>query len=178
MSWRTKEELKFVLDLNNSVVSNLEPEKFFGPFSPSIRKTMGLDGVALILPDATNRQLQLHALDFPNGNGIPQQDISISLDGSVAGKAFRSGKLWIGDIEELSRSGSDSWVGLANGVGTICMLPLIRCNSSLGVLCLMRLEKTLSPLPMWNSFRRSQARWRSPSTTHLPISASRSFRTS
>jgi formate hydrogenlyase transcriptional activator len=134
-----RKKLKLVLDLNNSVVSNLEPREVLRAVSPSIRKTMGLDGVALILPDATNRQLQLHALDFPNG--IPQQDISISLDGSVAGKVFRSGKPWIGDIEEISRSGFDSWGGSANSVRTICMLPLIRCNSSLGVLCLMRLEK-------------------------------------
>jgi formate hydrogenlyase transcriptional activator len=137
-----RKKLKLVLDLNNSVVSNLEPREVLRAVSPSIRKTMGLDGVALILPDATNRQLQLHALDFPNGNSIPQQDISISLDGSVAGKALRSGKPWIGDIEELSRSGfNNSWGDSANSVGTICMLPLIRCNSSLGVLCLMSLEK-------------------------------------
>jgi formate hydrogenlyase transcriptional activator len=141
-----RKKLKLVLDLNSSVVSNLEPREVLRAVSPSIRKTMGLDGVALILPDATNRDLQLHALDFLNGNGIPQQDISISLGsislgGSVAGKAFRSGKPWIGDIEELTRSGFDSWFGSANSVGTICMLPLIRCNSSLGVLCLMRLEK-------------------------------------
>ena len=136
-----RKKLKLVLDLNSSVVSNLEPREVLRAISPSIRKTMGLDGVALILPDAINRELQLHALDFPNGNCIPQQDISIPLDGSAAGKAFRSGKPWIGDIEELCRSGFDSWVGSANSAGTICMLPLIRCNSNLGVLCLMRLEK-------------------------------------
>jgi formate hydrogenlyase transcriptional activator len=130
-----RKKLKLVLDLNSSVVSNLEPREVLRAVSPSIRKTMGLDGVALILPDAPNRQLQLHALDFPNGNSVLQQDISISLDGSAAGKVFRSGKPWIGDIEELSRSGFDNWVGAANSVGTICMLPLMRCNSNLGVLC-------------------------------------------
>jgi formate hydrogenlyase transcriptional activator len=136
-----RKKLKLVLDLNSSVVSNLEPREVLRAVSPSIRKTMGLDGVALILPDAPNRQLQLHALDFPSGNSVLQQDISIRLDGSAAGKVFRSGKPWIGDIEELSRSGFDNWVGAANSVGTICMLPLMRCNSNLGVLCLMRLEK-------------------------------------
>ncbi len=134
-----RKKLKLVLDLNSSVVSNLEPREVLRSVSPSIRKIMHLDGVALILPDAANRQLQLHALDFPNGNAI--QDISMPFDGSAAGKVFRSGKLWIGDIEELSRSSFDSWAGSANRVETICMLPLIRCNSNLGVLCLVRLEK-------------------------------------
>ncbi len=48
-SERTK--LKLILDLNNSVVSNLELRDVLQSISPSIRNVMRLDGVALILPD-------------------------------------------------------------------------------------------------------------------------------
>jgi formate hydrogenlyase transcriptional activator len=41
----------------------------------------------------------------------------------------------------LRRTGFGNWVISGEGVETLCMLPLIRCNSPLGVLCLMRLEK-------------------------------------
>lgn len=63
-------KLRLILDLNNSVVSNLELREVLRSVSPSIRKTMRLDGVALILPDAANEHLQLYALDFPDGKGI------------------------------------------------------------------------------------------------------------
>jgi len=136
-----RRKLKLILDLNSSVASNLEPREVLRSVSPSIRKTMHLDGVALIVPDPTNRQLQLYALDFPDGTDSLHQDMPIPFDKSFAGKVFRSGKPWIGDIEELSRSGFDNWVIPASNVETICILPLIRRNSNLGVLGLVRLQK-------------------------------------
>jgi formate hydrogenlyase transcriptional activator len=136
-----RKKLQLILDLNNSVVSNLELREVLTSVSPSIRKTMRLDGVALILPDAANRQLQLYALDFPDGKGILHQDLSRPLDGSLAGQVFRTGKPWVGTIEDLNGSGFGNWVISGEGVETLCMLPLTRCNSALGVLCLVRLEK-------------------------------------
>ena len=85
-SERTK--LKLILDLNNSVVSNLELREVLRSVSPSIRKTMRLDGVALILPDEAKKHLQLYALDFPNRKGILHQDMSKPLDDSVAGESL------------------------------------------------------------------------------------------
>jgi formate hydrogenlyase transcriptional activator len=134
-------KLKLILDLNNSVVSNLELREVLRSVSPSIRKTMSLDGVALILPDAANEHLQVYALDFPDGKGVLRQGMSKELDSSMAGQVFRSGKPWVGDIEEWNKSGFDDRVISGDGVETICMLPLIRCRNILGVLCLVRMQK-------------------------------------
>ncbi len=138
-SERTK--LKLILDLNNSVVSNLELRDVLKSISPSIRKVMRLDGVALFLPDAEGQHLQTHALDFPAGKGLVRQDMSSPLNGSLPGQVFRSGKPWVGNIGELQRSGFDHRIATAQGVETLCMLPLARCDRVLGVLCLIRLEK-------------------------------------
>jgi formate hydrogenlyase transcriptional activator len=134
-------KLKLILHLNNSVVSNLELREVLRSVSPSIRQTMRLDGVALILPDEANEHLQLYALDFPDGRGILRQGMLTALDGSLAGQVFRSGKPWVGDIEEWNQSGFDNQVISEDGVETICMLPLIRCRNILGVLCLVRMQK-------------------------------------
>jgi len=142
-----RKKLQLILDLNNSVVSNLELREVLRSVSPSIRKTMRLDGVALILPDAANRQLQLYALDFPDGKGILHQDMSRSLDGSLAGQVFRTGRPWVGTIEDLNGSDFGNWIVSGEGVETLCMLPLTRCTSTLGVLCLVRLEKNAFTQP-------------------------------
>jgi formate hydrogenlyase transcriptional activator len=136
-----RKKLKLILELNNSVVSNLELREVLLSVSPGIRKTMRLDGVALILPDEAGGHLQLYALDFPDGKGIPHQDIIKPLDDSVAGRVFRTGKPWIGDIEELNGSGFGKSLLSEDGVETVCMLPLARGNRTLGVLCLVRLER-------------------------------------
>jgi formate hydrogenlyase transcriptional activator len=136
-----RNKLQLILDLNNSVVSNLELREVLRSVSPGIRKTMRLDGVALILPDDVDNQLQLYALDFPEGKGVLPQNMPKLLEGSLADQVFRTGKPWIGDIEELNRSDFGNGTISIGGVETICMLPLIRCNSTLGVLCLVRMEK-------------------------------------
>jgi len=136
---RTK--LRLILDLNNSVVSNLELRDLLRSISPNIRKVLRLDGVALILPAADGAQLQLYALDFPDSKGLIRQDMSSSLDESLPGQVFRSGKPWIGDIDELQKSGFDDRIAFGEGVKTLCMLPLLRCERVLGVLCLVRLER-------------------------------------
>jgi formate hydrogenlyase transcriptional activator len=136
---RTK--LRLILDLNNSVVSNLELRDVLQAISPGIRKVMRLDGVALILPDGEGRELQLYALDFPEGNLSARHDLPTPLNGSVSGRVFRTGRPWVGDIRQLQRSGLDHRIASAAGVETLCLLPLLRGNRVLGVLCLVRTEK-------------------------------------
>jgi len=128
-SERTK--LKLILDLNNSVVSNLELRDVLQSVSPSIRNVMRLDGVALILPDAENKRLQTHALDFPLSKGLVRQDMSSPLEGSLPGQVFRSGKPWVGNIGELQRLGFDHGIAADEGVETMCMLPLSGATASL-----------------------------------------------
>ena len=136
-----RRKLQLIINLNNSVVSNLELREVLRAVSPGIRKTMRLDGVALILPDAPNRQLRLYELDFPDSKGTLSQNMSKTCDSSPAGQVFRTGKPWIGNIEEFHDNDFDNWVISGDGVETICMLPLIRRNNNLGVLCLIRLER-------------------------------------
>jgi formate hydrogenlyase transcriptional activator len=130
---RTK--LRLILDLNNSVVSNLELRDVLRAISPGIRKAMRLDEVALILPDAEGQELQLYALDFPDGNASGGH-LPAALYGSLAGRVFRSGKPWLGDVGQLQESGLEH-----RGGESLCMLPLLRCSRALGVLCLVRSER-------------------------------------
>jgi formate hydrogenlyase transcriptional activator len=139
--------LKLVLDLNNSVVSSLELREVLQSISPSIRKVMRLDTVALILPERDGAHLRLYALDFPDGKGLIRQDTLSPAEGSLSGQVLRSGKVWVGDISELQRSGFNHEAASAEGVESICMLPLRRRNRGLGILFLARLRKNPFTLP-------------------------------
>jgi formate hydrogenlyase transcriptional activator len=133
--------LKLILDLNNSVVSTLELRKVLQAISPSIRKVMRVDTVALSLPDADGRHLQLQTLDFPDSKGLLHQDMVSPVEGSLGGQVLRSGKLWVGDICEYRRLGFSAEIASGEGMETFCMLPLIRRNRTLGILTLARLQK-------------------------------------
>jgi formate hydrogenlyase transcriptional activator len=86
---RTK--LKLILDLTNSVVSNLELKQLIQAISPSIRKAMQLDAVALMLPTIDDGNLEVYALDFPDSKGIIHPGAIVSPEGPP-GKVFRTGK--------------------------------------------------------------------------------------
>jgi formate hydrogenlyase transcriptional activator len=138
---KERSKLRLILDLNNSVVSNLELRDVLLSISPGIRKALRVHGVALILPDREGRELQLYALDFPDGDASIRQEMPVSLYGSISGQVFRSGKPWIGDVGQLSSSGLTHGLSATAGVETLCMLPLLRGSRVLGVLCLVRTEK-------------------------------------
>jgi formate hydrogenlyase transcriptional activator len=139
--------LSLILDLNNSVVANLELRDVLQSISPSIRKVMRLDLVSLILPDKDGQHTRLYALDFPDSKGLVQQDVLTPLDRSVAGQVLRSGKSWVGDVDELSKLGFDPQIAIAEGLQTLCILPLSRGNRVLGTLCLARLQKNAFTQP-------------------------------
>src|SRR5579884_3504178 len=65
-SERAHERLSLLLDLTNTVVSNLDLRDLLRAVAASIRRVMQCDGVGVGLPDEENR-LQLYALDYPDG---------------------------------------------------------------------------------------------------------------
>jgi formate hydrogenlyase transcriptional activator len=144
-SERTK--LSLILDLNNSVVANLKLRDVLQSISPSIRKVMRLDFVALVLPDEDGQHTRLYALDFPDSKGLVQLDVVMPFDGSVSGQVLRSGKPWVGEVDELSKSGDVPHIAVQEGLQTLCMLPLTRGSRVLGVLCLARLQKNAFTQP-------------------------------
>src|SRR5579862_1493909 len=133
--------LKLILDLNNSVVSNLELKQLVRAMSPSIRNAMQLDAVALMLPAEDSGDLEVYALDFPDSKGLIRPGRVVSSEG-IPGRVFRSGKPWVGDIslEDPQYFGRELVV-VQEGLKALCLLPLVRCGRVLGVLALARLRK-------------------------------------
>ncbi len=110
-------KLKLILDLNNSVVSNLELKQLIQAISPSIRKVMQLDAVALMLPAIDNEGLEVYALDFPDSKGAIRPGEMVSPDG-LPTKVFRTGKLWVGDISEERATILRSKSGIAGRIAS------------------------------------------------------------
>jgi formate hydrogenlyase transcriptional activator len=134
-----QKKLKLILDLNNSIVSNLELKQLIRAISPSMRRVMQVDAVALVLPSPDTEDLEVHAVDFPDSKGLIRPGITIPRDGHI-GSVFRTGKPWVGDISEDKHFPGYS-AALREGFRALCLLPLVRCNRILGVLSVARLRK-------------------------------------
>lgn len=132
--------LKLILDLNNSMVSNLELKEVMQSISPSIRRVMQLDAVALMLPPAGSGVLEVYALDFPDSKGLIRPGVTVSPAGHLS-TVYRTGKPWVGDISEEGANYLGHEAVVQEGLQSLCLLPLARYGCILGVLSVARLRK-------------------------------------
>src|SRR5579871_939447 len=136
-----KDRLKLLLDLNNSIVSNLELRDLLREISSSVRGVMQCDAVGVTLPDVETGELKLHALDFPSSKGFLREGMSRP-PGSLAGRAFSTGgpvTFPVVDADPATDEASFKSEGLQSG----CWLPLISHARVLGVLGLSRQNRDL-----------------------------------
>jgi formate hydrogenlyase transcriptional activator len=135
------ERLKLLLELNNTIVSNLELRDLLGAISASLRSVMQCDGVGVALPDGESEQLRFYTLDFPNSKGLIREELLIATDEDSPGaRVLRTGE----PVSILSSEpgGVDS-LAAAEGVQSLCHVPLISRSRTLGLLSLAR----LAPVP-------------------------------
>jgi formate hydrogenlyase transcriptional activator len=127
------ERLKLLLDLNNTLVSNLQLRDLLQTISASIRAVWQCDGVGVALPDPDGKHLRFAAFDFPkHTHKMTDKRIPVDSDSQVA-RVFRTG-------EAVNESQDIDPEIRAAGVQSLCHIPLISRNRTLGVLGLARLE--------------------------------------
>jgi len=136
---RAEDRLQLLLDVTNQVVSNLQLSDLLGAISSSVRRVMQCDLVSVCFPDTEMKRLQTFVIDFPDGKGFIREEL-ISIEGSLGGFVFRTGKPWAGNATDLLESGLKNEPAIAEGLKTGCVLPLISRNVVLGVLALGRRE--------------------------------------
>ena len=142
-----RDRLQLLLDVTNRVVSNLELRDLLRAISASVRRVMQCDSVDVSLLDSENNQVRLYALDFPGSKGLVREELSVPVDedsskwrSSWNDRVFRTGQplnLNGRDMAELDAAGSRA---AAEGINSLCLLPLISRNRPLGVLGLGRRE--------------------------------------
>jgi formate hydrogenlyase transcriptional activator len=136
---QAEDRLQLLLDVTNQVVSNLQLRDLLGAISSSVRRVMQCDLVSVCFPDVEMKRLQTFVIDFPDNKGFIREEL-ISIEGSLGGFVFRTGKPWAGNATDLLQSGLKNEAAIAEGLKTGCVLPLISRNVVLGVLALGRRE--------------------------------------
>jgi formate hydrogenlyase transcriptional activator len=134
-----EDRLQLLLEVTNQVVSNLQLSDLLGAISSSVRRVMQCDLVSVCFPDSEMKRLQTFVIDFPDSKGFIREEL-ISIEGSLGGFVFRTGKPWAGNASDLLQSGLKNEPAIAEGLKTGCVLPLISRNRVLGVLALGRRE--------------------------------------
>jgi formate hydrogenlyase transcriptional activator len=136
------ERLRLLLEINNSVVSNLDLHELSRAAMASLRQVMQSDYAGLVLPDADSGNLRVYALDFPEEKPFLKEGTMAPLDSTAMGTAFRERR------PILIRMPAPEWEGspiyqaaLAEGFRSGCLLPLVSRDRAVGVIFLGRLHE-------------------------------------
>ena len=127
-----KDRLQLLLELNNQVVSNLELKTLLRAVSASVRRVMQCDAVGVHLPDLESKQLQLYALDFPEGDGLLKEDTLVLIEDCGCGnpaEVFRTRKPMLMQLRSAPSCESGDCINhlarSSEGLESACALPLI-----------------------------------------------------
>ena len=129
---RESDRLKLLLDITNTLVSNLESRDLIRAISTSIRQVMHCDVVGVWLPDADQRQLRQRVMDFPESKGFAREDLVQPVEGSLVGSAFKTGKAAIRTLADFANYQATTDVARGEGIVSSLALPLIIRNRTLG----------------------------------------------
>jgi formate hydrogenlyase transcriptional activator len=119
----------------NTLVSNLGLRDLLRAVLASIRQVMHCDGVGVWLPESEHGQLRHFAVDFPEGKGFLREDLVRPVEGFYIGTVFKTGKPVVRTKSEIMNDPGNP-LARAEGIESICALPLISRNRTLGVLTL------------------------------------------
>src|SRR6266849_4948229 len=140
------DRLKLLLDMTNTLVSNLECRDLLRTVSASIRQVMRCDTVGVWLPDAERVHLRQLAMDFPESKGFVREDLRHPVEGSVLGEVFKRGKPIVVGVMSEQIAPEESPEARAEALESGCAVPLISRGRTLGVLTLgSRIENSISP---------------------------------
>ena len=137
---RAEDRLQLLLDVTNQVVSNLQLRDLLRAIAASVRRVMQCDLVGVFLPDLDGNRMQTFTLDFPDGKGFIREDYC-SMEGSLGGYVFGTGKPWIGNAADVLQLGLKDEPAIPEGLKTGCFVPLVSRNRVLGLLGLGRREE-------------------------------------
>src|ERR1700747_1207167 len=82
------DRLQVILEINNSIASNLDLYDLLRSVSASVRKALRCDSAVVSIAEGDH--LRIYSLDFPGAVGAAHEGLLIPIKGSMPGEVFAS----------------------------------------------------------------------------------------
>jgi formate hydrogenlyase transcriptional activator len=143
-----RDRLRLLLKLTNSMTTTLNLSRLLEVLSTDLLSVTRCDFCALLLPDVDSGQLRATILYNPESRGSIGDGTLIPINGSICGKAFRTGKTQYSDSFADLRDDPETFgtaAGrqfyqrvVAEGLRSGCDLPLVARRGIAGVLAALK----------------------------------------
>jgi formate hydrogenlyase transcriptional activator len=129
-----------LLNLTTRITSSLNLREVLRAIAANIREVIHADAVAVALPDAASGKFRAFAVDFPYGRGVIKEELLVTPSASHR-KAMDSLKPVVIDTQDpydLDLASEAYDIVAAEGIKTICMIPLVNRGRAVGLLSIFR----------------------------------------
>jgi len=126
---RERDRSQLLLEINNTLVSNLNLRELLSAISTCLRRVMPHDVAGLALLDPVINKLRVTALEFPANENVFVEDEIIDLEGTPGGIAFTTRQPVMSGLGH-----SADPVGNRAGLKSGCTVPLVSHDRALGIL--------------------------------------------
>ena len=130
---RERDRSQLLLEINNTLVSNLNLRELLSAISACLRKVIPHDVAGLSLYDSDSNKLRASALEFPANEDLFIENELIPLEGTLPGQAFTTRQTVIGNAHFLEQFPAAKRF-IDAGVKSGCSAPVISRDAVLGVL--------------------------------------------
>jgi formate hydrogenlyase transcriptional activator len=130
-----RDRLRVLLEVNNAIISNLDHKQLFAAIAASLRRVMQHEYISVALYHPKRNVMRLQSIDFPQGRGFIREEMEVPVDSSPSGVSFTTRKPVIAGTADFARYAPVVQERLAaEGVHSVCCIPLITHNRTLGTL--------------------------------------------
>jgi len=136
---RERDRSHLLLEINNTLVSNLNLRELLSEISACLRKVIPHDVAGLALYDAESNKLRASALEFPDNEDLFIENELIPLEGTLSGLAFTTRQTVLSNNHDFTKLPSAKRFAEA-GVKSACCAPVISHDRALGVLTVASLQ--------------------------------------
>ncbi|HEY6803086.1 MAG TPA: sigma 54-interacting transcriptional regulator [Pyrinomonadaceae bacterium] len=132
---RERDRCQLLLEINHTLVSNLNLRELFSAISGCLRRVLPHDAAGLALYDPAIKKLRATAMEFPDHEEMFSEGDIIDLEGTASGEAFTT------RLPVISKGDHFDPFAIRTGLKYGCKIPLIAHDRVLGVLGVGRLAE-------------------------------------
>ncbi len=142
-----RDRFKLLLDVNNALVTPLDPGGPWPPVLEVVRRAVDYDYASLLVLDA-QRELHLEAATSDNGRAVVDEPVTVPVDRTPAAAAFEQNAPCVFRGTALDRFDADEIRAIRRaGLQSVCCVPLATRHRVLGALNIAsRREDAFSPV--------------------------------
>ena len=129
-----RDHLQFLLDINNVLVSQLDPRALLKAIFAAVQRVIHAEHVSVALCDPESGLLRL-GWSYDVARGFNKSDVTIPLDRTIAGVALSRGAAMAFRLSDLEAGRQDSAAVMKGyGLESVCCVPLVTRDRKLGAL--------------------------------------------